>query len=254
LLLARLDRLGPAKSVAQVASVLGREFSHEMLLRVLGGEPDPRAGLDLDRALAALTAAGFLTETGSSATYAFRHALLQDAAYQSLLKRTRRELHARVVDVLRVHFPDLVESEPELAARHAEAAGMAADAIGFYERAAAQAETRSAHEEALLHLNRALDVALTEPAGVERDRRELAVRQSMSAVLFRSRGWAVAESVASAARMRELGLSTGDRRSYAAAVLGVGLTDYLGARFVPALASIEESIAVAGEVDATAVV
>jgi tetratricopeptide (TPR) repeat protein len=258
LLLARLDRLGAAKPVAQVASVLGREFSHEMLLLVLGDEPDRRAGLDLERALGTLMAAGLLTRrvgtTGPTASYAFRHALLQDAAYQSLLRRTRRELHVRVVGVLRIRFPDLVEAEPELAARHAEAAGMAAEAIAFYERAAAQAEARSAHEEALLHLNRALDVALAEPAGVERDRRELAVRESMSAVLFRSRGWAVAESVASAARMRELALSTGDRRSYAAAVLGVGLTDYLAARFAPALASVEESIAVAGEVDATAVV
>ena len=254
LLLARLDRLGAAKPVAQVASVLGREFSHEMLLLVLGDDPDRRAGLDLERALGTLTVAGLLTATGSTATYAFRHSLLKDAAYQSLLKRTRRELHARVFGVLRARFPDLVESEPELAARHAEAAGMAAEAIGFYERAAAQAEARSAHEEALLHLNRALDVALAEPAGVDRDRYELAVRQSMSAVLFRSRGWAVAESVASAERMRELALSTGDRRSYAAAVLGLALTDYLAARFAPALARIEESIAVAGEVDATPVV
>lgn len=254
-LLARLDRLGAAKPIAQVASVLGREFSYEMLLRMIDDQTEPSSDAELERSLHDLTLSGLLVRReGTTETYRFKHALLRDAAYQSLLKRTRRELHARVVRVLRAHWPERVEAQPELAARHAEAAGMVVDTVGWYERAAEQAEARSAHEDALLHLNRALEVISTTSAGVERERLELAVRQSMSAVVFRSRGWAIPESVTALERMRELSLSIGDRRSYAAALLGLGLADYLAARFEPALISIEKSVAVAREIDATAVV
>lgn len=253
-LLARLDRLGSAKEVVQVASVLGRDFSGELLRIVIGSE---RPGLiddkDLDRALSELTIAGLLTtRSDAPATFSFKHSLLQDAAYQSLLKRTRRELHGRVFRVLGEHFPERVEAQPELAARHAEAAGMTDEAVEFYRRAAVQAEDRSAHEEALLHLQRALDVVLAEAPGIERDRRETAVMEDRVSVLFRARGWAAAESVAALERVRDLSLATGDRRSYGSVLVGLGVSHYLAGRLEQALELVDEAIAVAEEIGAVA--
>jgi class 3 adenylate cyclase/tetratricopeptide (TPR) repeat protein len=253
-LLARLDRLGSAKPVAQVASVLGREFSDELLrLVIVTGRTDSITDAELDRALIALTAAGLFTQRAEAASaYTFKHALVQDAAYQSLLKRTRRELHARVVQILGEHFPDRANAQPELAARHAEAAGLSVEAIGFYERAAEQAEDRSAHEEALLHLQRAVDVIGTEPPGVERDRRETEIEQARVVVLFRSRGWARPESMTALERVRDLSVLTSDRRSHAAALLGLGVSHYLAARFELALDLIAESLAIAEETGSVA--
>ena len=170
-LLARLDRLGEAKAFAQVAAVIGREFSRKMVQLVI---MDAEIGLDddaLDDALVRLTDAGLvLRESTHSETYLFKHALVQDAASHSLLRATRSRLHRSVVQVLREHFPHQIAVEPELAARHAEAAGMVDDAIAWYEQASEQATARSEHEEALLHLSRALDLLKTEPESLERDR------------------------------------------------------------------------------------
>jgi class 3 adenylate cyclase/tetratricopeptide (TPR) repeat protein len=248
-LLARLDRLGSAKPIVQVASVLGREFSEALLRLVVAGEwPDSILEEELDRALVELTSAGlFTTRADAAAIFSFKHSLLQDAAYQSLLKRTRRELHARVVRVLGEHFSDQVDAQPELSARHAEAAGLNDEAVGLYQRAAAQAEARSAHEEALLHLRRAFDIVLSESPGIERDRRETALMQDQVSVLFRSRGWAVPESVAALERVRELSLSTGDRRSYGSVSCGLAVSRYLAGHFEQALAFIDEAMIVAEE-------
>ncbi len=253
-LLAGLDRLGSAKEIVQVASVLGRDFSGELLRIVIGSErPDLIVEADLDRALVELTVAGLLTtRPDAPATFSFKHSLLQDAAYQSLLKRTRRELHGRVIRVLGEHFPELVEAQPELAARHAEAAGMTDEAVEFYRRAAVQAEERSAHEEALLHLQRALDLVLAEPPDIERDRRETAVMQDRVSVLFRSWGWAAAESFAALERVRDLSLSTGDRRSYGSVLVGLAVSHYLAGRLEQALELVDEAIAVAEEIGVVA--
>jgi tetratricopeptide (TPR) repeat protein len=169
-----------------------------------------------------------------------------------LLKRTRRELHGKVIGVLGEHFPEVVAAQPELAARHAEAAGMSAEAVGFYRRAAVQAEERSAHEEALLHLQRALDVVLSEAPGIERDRRETAVMEDRVSVLFRARGWAAPESFAALERVRDLSLATGDRRSYGSVLVGLAVSHYLAARLDQALELVDEAIAVAEEIGAVA--
>ena len=253
-LLARLDRLGSAKEIVQVASVLGRDFSGELLRFVIGSaRTDLGVEADLDRALADLTAAGLLTaRPDAPATFSFKHSLLQDAAYQSLLKRTRRELHGKVIGVLGEHFPEVIAAQPELAARHAEAAGMIQEAVEFYRRAAVQAEERSAHDEALLHLQRALDLVLAEPPGLERDRRETVVMQDRVSVLYRSRGWAASESFAGLERVRDLSLATGDRRTYGSVVVGLGVSHYLAGRFDQALEFVDEAMAMAEEIGSVA--
>ena len=155
-LLARLDRLGDAKGFAQGAAVIGREFTREMLQLVLTDAHGSRDADALDDALVRLTDTGLVVRRSpQSETYVFKHALVQDAATHSLLRTNRRELHRSVVHVLRERFPERIVAQPELAARHAEAGDMVDDAIVLYEQASKQASARSAHEEALLHLQRA---------------------------------------------------------------------------------------------------
>src|SRR5262249_40370649 len=144
-LMARLDRLSTAKAVAQRAAVLGREFGYPLLAAVAGmEEPGLRQGL----ARLGGPAIAFPPGGPPEATYTFKHALVQEAAYESLLKRTRQQLHGRVVDVLQERFPERVAAEPEVVARHAEAAGRSDDAITYYARAGDQTQARSAHAEA----------------------------------------------------------------------------------------------------------
>jgi predicted ATPase len=137
--MARLDRLSTAKEVAQRAAVLGREFGYPLLAAT--AELDEAA---LRHGLARLVGAGILFARGEppAATYTFKHALIRETAYQSLLKRTRQQLHGRVVDVPRGRFPERVAAEPEMVARHAEAAGRSDDAITYYGRAGERAQAR----------------------------------------------------------------------------------------------------------------
>ena len=144
---------------------------------------------------------------------------MQEAAYESLLKRTRQQLHGRVVDVLRERFPERVESEPEVVARHAEAAGRSDDAITYYGRAGERAQARSAHEEAIGQLRKAIGLLETRPAGTERDARELSLQLALGGSLIAARGYAHPETAAAYERAAALGAAAGD-----AARLGVART------------------------------
>ena len=161
-LLARLDRLSSAKDVAQRAAVLGREFPYALLAAIAGMDDGA-----LQQGLARLVEAELVFVRGvpPEATYTFKHALVQEAAYESLLKRTRQQLHAKVVDVLLEQFPERAAAEPELVARHAELAGRIGEAISHYQRAGEQAQARSAHEEALRHFRQALALLITAARG-----------------------------------------------------------------------------------------
>ena len=152
-LMARLDRLSAAKEVAQRASVLGREFSYPLLAAVVGLEEAA-----LRHGLARLDEAEILFVRGEppQSSYTFKHALVQEAAYESLLKRTRRQLHGRVVEVLLAQFPERAAAEPEVMARHAELAGQTDEAITYYQRAGEQAQARSAHGEAIAQFRKAI--------------------------------------------------------------------------------------------------
>ena len=131
-LVARLDRLGSVKDVAQIGAAIGREFSHELIAAVAALAP-----MDLDAALERLTASGLISRRGTppDATYSFKHALVQDAAYATLLKSRRRQLHASIAKALVERFPAMAESLPEVVAQHFTEAGLASEAIGYWLKA-----------------------------------------------------------------------------------------------------------------------
>ena len=157
-LMARLDRLGAVKEVAQLAATLGREFSYELLEAV--------ASLDataLQEALEKLVESEILHQRGllPQARYIFRHALIQDAAYQSLLRSTRQQYHKHIAQTLADRFPEIKETQPELLARHYTEAGLIAQAVPYWLQAGQRAGRRSAHVEAISHLTKGLDLLAT---------------------------------------------------------------------------------------------
>ena len=183
-LMARLDRLSSAKEVAQRAAVLGREFGYPLLATT--------AGIDeaaLRQGLGRLVEAEILFARGEppAATYTFKHTLLQETAYQSLLRRARQQLHARVAQVLEERFTERVAAEPELIARHYDQAGLAAQVITHYQRAGEHATQRSANKESIGHLQRALDLVGTLPETRERHRRELGLQMAIAVPLSAAR-------------------------------------------------------------------
>jgi class 3 adenylate cyclase len=179
-LMARLDRLGEAKPLLQLAATLGRSFDLELLLALWGGdEPALRVRL------APLMAAELLIERAgpSQCHFAFRHALLHEAAYGSLLRRTRQEHHAAVVDALLERFPQLAAAQPELVAQHCEAAGRSSDAIDHFELAIGQALARAANLEAERSARKALTLLSNLPESLSRDEREVRLRAQLGAAL-----------------------------------------------------------------------
>ena len=188
-LTARLDRLGPAKEVAQIGAVLGREFDYELLAAV-AGRPDQ----ELRAALERLSDAGLLFHRDSErATYVFKHTLLQDTAYNALLRSSRREWHARIAAAIAARFPEIAETRPAVLARHYTEAGAPADAITWWERAAERALTQSANVEAVGHLNSALGL-LSELPAADRQEREVRLRLKLVAPLLSTTGLASRES------------------------------------------------------------
>jgi class 3 adenylate cyclase len=152
-LVARLDRLGSVKDVAQIGAAIGKEFSHELIAAVSCLAP-----MDLDAALERLTASGLVSRRGTppDATYSFKHALVQDAAYGTMLKSRRQPLHANIATALVERFPALAESLPEVVARHFTEAGLASEAIGYWRRAGQLAHARWANREAVISFEQAL--------------------------------------------------------------------------------------------------
>jgi class 3 adenylate cyclase len=152
-LMARLDRLGPAKEIAQIGATIGREFSHTLLASV-AGMPDGELGSALDR----LVQAGLLSRHGvpPHGSYLFKHALVKDAAYGTLLRGRRRELHSRIVSSLRRDFPDLVVSQPEVLAHHCSESGMITEGMEYYLLASQRATAAMNNLEASAHLTRGL--------------------------------------------------------------------------------------------------
>jgi len=161
LVVSRLDRLGPAKAVAQIGAAIGREFSYALLAAVTH-----KAEVELLSALDRLMAAGLLFRQGEPphATYWFKHALVRDAAYGTLLREPRRALHARVAETLDGQFPEVAENQPELLARHSSEAGLIEKAAGLWGKAGQRSLARSALIEAIEQLRRALDLIAASPA------------------------------------------------------------------------------------------
>lgn len=241
-LMARLDRLSAAKEVAQRAAVLGREFGYPLLAAMVGMD---EAALHLG--LARLVDAEILFARGEppAATYTFKHALIQETAYQSLLKRTRQQLHARVAQVLEVHFPERVASEPEVIARHYEQAGLAAQAIAHYQRAGERATQRLANEEAIGHLRRALALVGTLPETRERHRRELGLLMAIGAPLLVARGLSHPEYEQAYTRARKLASQLGEAPELPRVLAGVAAAYYAKGDLATSAEVAQEALAAA---------
>ena len=200
-LMARLDRLGPAKEVAQIGAAIGREFSHALLAAVVR-KPEAELGSALDR----LIAAGLLFRQGvpPHATYLFKHALVQDAAYGTLLREPRRALHARIAETLESQFPEIAENQPELLARHCTEAGLIEKAAGLWGKAGQRSLERSALVEAVEQLTRALDQIATLPATPALRREQIKLQVALITPLIHVKGYAAPETKAAAERARLL--------------------------------------------------
>jgi class 3 adenylate cyclase/predicted ATPase len=185
-LMARLDRLGPApKEIAQIGAVLGREFAYQLIEPVAQRpERELQAGLDQ------LNEAGLLFCRGTAphASYLFKHALVQDAAYSTLLRGRRQELHARVAAALEQHFADLVERQPELLAHHLTSAGDTERAVNQWLKAGRHAAARLAYLEAIAHFERSLSLLPSLPEGPVRNGREIELQLALGLCLFTAKG------------------------------------------------------------------
>ena len=200
-LMARLDRLGSGKEVAQIGAAIGREFSHALLASV-ARKPD----VELNSALDRLVAAGLLFREGAPpyASYLFKHALVQEAAYGTLLREPRRALHARIADSLKNQFADIAESQPEMFAHHCAAAGLVELAAREWGKAGQRSLTRSALVEAMVHLNRALTLIDLLPSTPALRRERITLQVALANALMHVKGYAAPETKASLEQARSL--------------------------------------------------
>jgi predicted ATPase len=185
-LMARLDRLATVKGLAQLGAALGREFAYALLQAV-----SPWDESTVRRGLHQLVEAEFLYQQGlpPQATYMFKHALIQDAAYQSLLRSTRQQYHQRIAQVLEAQFPEIVTTEPALLAHHYAEAGLLAQALPYWQQAGQRASERSAHLEAIAHLTQGLEVLNTLPETPERTQHELDFQITLGPAVMVTRGY-----------------------------------------------------------------
>jgi class 3 adenylate cyclase/predicted ATPase len=200
-LMARLDRLGPVKELAQIGAAIGREFSHPLLAAVVS---KPRA--ELKTALDRLISAGLLIRQRGVpyATYSFKHVLVRDAAYSTLLREPRRALHARIAEILETQFAEISESQPELLARHYTEAGQSEQAAAMWGKAGLRSAQRSALVEAAEQLRRGLDQIATLSATPALRREEIKLQVALITPLLHVRGYAAPETRAAVERARLL--------------------------------------------------
>lgn len=215
---ARIDRLSAGRSLAQMAAVIGRRFSRSLLQSML----EMNAG-EFERGIEELLAADIVvsTEDSSDDYLIFRHALIQQAAYSSLLRRQRQEFHGRIAVALLERYPSLAETEPETLARHYSGAGDSAQAIQFLTVAGQRATSRAAQVEAINHYNAALEHLMQLPESRERSQQEVLLRALLGGALMAVRGFAAPEVYDSFARARELCLELGDSPMFCACLYGL---------------------------------
>ncbi|TGN88153.1 adenylate/guanylate cyclase domain-containing protein [Bradyrhizobium yuanmingense] len=206
-LMARLDRLAPVKEVAQIGAAIGRDFSYALLKTVAG-----RDDLTLGAALGQLEEAELLLRRGTppEANYSFKHALVQEAAYESLLKSKRQVLHTRIGDVLRDKFPIVAETEPEVLAHHFTEAGLSEIALEWWRKAGQQALKRSAYSEAIAHLGKAIAIADQLPGEPHRMMSRLHLQIAYGRALRGSLGHSAPETVAAWTRARQFAAGIDD--------------------------------------------
>jgi predicted ATPase/class 3 adenylate cyclase len=217
-LMARLDRLGQAaKQVAQTGAAIGREFSYELLGAVAG-----RSEGELRGALTRLVTSELVFQRGAppESVYTFKHALVQDAAYSTLLRSDRQQLHARIAEIVERCFPERVAREPELLAHHFMEAHQIERAIGYWLKAGERAVERSANLEAIRHLTRGLEALKTLPESPERDRQELAFQIALGTPLIAVHGYSDPRTGAAYSRARVLCERLGEAEPLVATLSG----------------------------------
>jgi predicted ATPase len=200
-LMARLDRLASVRLVAQTGAAIGREFPYA-LLRAVSRLPED----ELQASLARLVASELVSRRGTppDAVYSFKHALVQDAAHGSLLRSSRQQLHAQIAEALEIHFPEMMEDQPEVFAQHYAEAGLVEKSVACWGKASHRSAARSALAEAATQLHKGLDLLALLPDDPKRKRQELELRSSLSAVLIAVKGFAAPETGDAYARAREL--------------------------------------------------
>ncbi len=220
-LMARLDRLGPAaKETARIGAAIGREFSYELVAAIA-----PRGETETQTALSQLVAAGLVFQRSipPTAEYQFKHALVQDTAYGTLLRGPRQALHARVAAALEEYFEDLVDRQPELLAHHLTAAGLPAQAVTYWRRAGERAVRRSANQEAMGHLTNAVGQLDQLPETQERVEEELDLQRLLGQASFATKGYASPEATRAFSRARELCAAIADDGSIYPVLFGICL-------------------------------
>jgi predicted ATPase len=220
-LMARLDRLGPvAKELAQIGAAIGREFSYELLTVVAR-----RNETELRVALRGLTEAGLVFERGSPprADFIFKHALLQDAAYETLLRGKRQQLHARIAEALREQLPAIGDTQPELLAHHFWRAGSVDEAVQYWWRAGQLAFQRSAIAEAIAHFSRGIEALAGLPDTPDRRKTKLELHVALGGAQIAGKGWAAAETGRTYAAARDLCRELGETQRLAPILFGLAL-------------------------------
>ena len=217
-LMARLDQLNTAKEVAQLGAVLGREFPYELLQAIA-----PQDEETLQAGLAQLVAAELLYQRGRPprARYIFKHALIQDAAYASLLKSTRQHVHQQLAQVFEARFPALVETQPELVAQHYTAAGCHEQAVVYWQRAGQQASERSAHLEAISHCTTGIELLKTLPETPEHTQQALTLHIALGGALQVAKGLAAPEVEHAYTQAHALCQQVGETPELAPVLLGL---------------------------------
>jgi class 3 adenylate cyclase/predicted ATPase len=250
-LMARLDQLNTAKEVAQLGSVLGREFAYDMLQAI-----SPQDEATLQAGLARLVGAELFYQRGRppQARYIFKHALIQDAAYASLLRSTRQQIHTKVAGILIERFPELAETQPELPAYHYAQAGLAEPAVDYWQVAAERAIQRSAYVEAIHSLDQALAQLAELPPGTARDQRELSLQMMKLAPLYPVKGYSAPECDETSARALTLCRSVGDDEMLFPALYGRWAVQYVMGRQRDAFALSQEYLERASAADDDAAV
>ena len=241
-LMARLDRLQGAREVAQIASVVGREIPYRLI-----GLLTQRDEQQLDADLATLTGAGLLFQRGvrPDSTFLFKHALIQDAAYGSLLKITRQRLHGEIASALELHFPERAQAEPGLLAEHFEKAGLAGPALRFHRSAAHRAAAKVADKEAIQHAQAALRLLPAVPQDAARDALELDIVVMLARCQINQFGYGSEAAGRNLSRAREVATTVADHAVRFRTTIELFLVNNGLARYAPALQLAEELRAMA---------
>jgi predicted ATPase len=241
-LMARLDRLGTAKRVAQLGATIGRRFSYALLNAV-----SPLDEETLQRELGRLVSSELVYQRGIGlqATYSFKHALIRDAAYESLLKSTRQQVHQHIAQVLAERFPGIAETQPELLAHHYTEADLYEQAIAYWQRAGQRASARSAYREAISHLTTGLGLLSTLPATSERAQHELTLQVTLGPALIALKGQSAPEVAQVYTRARELAQQVGDTLELCQVLWGLRVFYLMRAELHTARELAEQALSVA---------